>query len=502
MPSASSNDVTGGLRRNVLSLFAGGLLGKAVAVVRELLLAAAYGTSSVTAAFRIAQTTTLVPLTLLTGDVLSSGFLPLYARTRGESRERADMLYRLIQLSMTGLTVIVALIAFLTADGVVSAVGPGLPPETRALAVHMTQLMVLGLPFYVSGSIASYFTLAHGRPQLVSLRATLQSMGLLLGIAAAVLMDRPEALAAGFLTGNVVIWLVALIYVRNSRLLYSAFKWPGRGLALEVLKPFYRVILGLLTIPFFIVAMETSERIFASFLGDRVVAATEFANFVTDTAVTLLSWPLGLAGLASLRGDGDDEIEARRRVGSLTPIALLLGIPLTVVLAIYAREVIAILYERGSFGAESTDTTARLLVGFAVGLWAQILGYIYMRIYSGLMLVRKLIWIQSSAVASCIAVMSLAVLTADPLWIGLGGSAYGLTLLVASAYGLRVIGTMTWWLFLLMPGALLMLGVSLLVPAGSLVETSVSVLLCLTVWTGYVLAIPAARQRIVSLVKR
>ena len=79
--------------RAALKLATGSVIGKLSGVLREILLATAFGTGAVASAARASQTATLVPVEFFAANALSAGFLPLYSSIEKEGRERVIGLF-------------------------------------------------------------------------------------------------------------------------------------------------------------------------------------------------------------------------------------------------------------------------------------------------------------------------------------------------------------------------------------------------------------------------
>ncbi|KAF0111065.1 MAG: hypothetical protein FD149_2566 [Rhodospirillaceae bacterium] len=121
----------------------------------------------------------------------------------------------------------------------------------------------------------------------------------------------------------------------------------------------------------------------------NLVIDTIFASLIFDGAVSFLYYadrvsqlPLGVVGVAvgtallplmsrQLRaGDEKGAIASQNRA---MEFALLLTVPAAAALVVLAEPIIAVLFERGAFGASQTHATAGALAAFALGLPAYVL---------------------------------------------------------------------------------------------------------------------------------
>jgi peptidoglycan biosynthesis protein MviN/MurJ (putative lipid II flippase) len=484
------------LRHGAAALTMGGVVGKLSGVARELYLAAAFGTSPVVAAFRIAQAATLIPTNLAANDSLSSAFLPLHGRMRRETPSDADAFYYTLQRALFVVTAGIAVALFFSASWVTAVLAPGLGPDVRRTAAQMICVMAFGIPLFVNGSMNSYLALSLGRYRPTSLRSSIQNVGLLGGVAAAAITRDGIYLAWGFTGGCAAYCMFAFVYARRRHMVVNNNAWLGWRESRRILKPFFTLMRGLLLIPLVIQGNEALERVVASFLGPQTVAATEFANFVADTFVTLIAVPLALAGMSSMSGEVDPQTAARRRATSLTPALLLVGLPISLLLSMRARGAVGVLYERGHFDAASAAATATVLTGFAIGLWAQLLGYVYTKLYSATFQVRRLVRTTCGGVAAAMATMALAIPTRHPIFIGLGGTAYGIVVTGVAASQMGVLRDLVRWLCRLVPPCALILLLAPLFPGqsiGSLLGFTAS---ALAVWGAYACLVPTVRSEV------
>ncbi|HTC69843.1 MAG TPA: lipid II flippase MurJ [Acidothermaceae bacterium] len=490
------------LRQGAAALTMGGLVGKLSGVVRELYLAAAFGTSPVVAAFRVAQTATLIPANLAANDSLSSGFLPLHARMRRSAPAEADTFYYTLQRALFAITSCIAVAMFFLAPWVTALLAPGLDHQVRQTTAQMIRVMALGIPLFVSGSMNSYLALSFGRFRPTSLRSSIQNLGLLGGVAVAAVTRNGIFLAWGFTGGCVIYCIFAFVYARKQRLPEAKPAWLGWRESGRVLRPFFMLMRGLLLIPLVVQVNEAFERVVASFLGPQTVAATEFANFVADTFVTLIAVPLALAGMASIGGEVEPLVEARRRANSLTPALLLVGLPISVLLSLRARGAVDVLYERGHFDAASAAATATVLTGFALGLWAQLLGYVYAKLYSATFQVRRLVRTTCCGVAAGMATMALAIPTRQPVFIGLGGTVCGIVVTAVAAVQMGVVRDLVGWVCRLAPACALVVLLSRFFPGRSMWSLAEFGVSALAVWAVYICMVPTVRLQVRKMLRR
>ncbi|PRY11419.1 lipid II flippase MurJ [Kineococcus rhizosphaerae] len=482
------------MRQAVRRLVLGGLVGKLLGLLREVLLAAAYGTGAPVTATRVAQTATLSPVDLFTADVLTAGFLPLH---RGLDPARAAVLFRGLRTALWALAAVLTVGLLAGARPVVGLVAPGLDPSTAASAALFLQLTALGIPSYLQFSLLSYLEMSHGGFTLSSVRATVQNAGLIASLAAAWLLHRPVLVATGFAAAYLGLHAWGHVSLRRRGLLPPVFHVePGVGR--ELRHRLWVRLRPLLLLPVVLQSSVVLERVVASLLGEEVVAAVDYARFVATTGVNLLAVPLGLAGLAVLAGL--DASAARARLAPVLPGLLLVVVPASVVLVVGAAPVVEVLYARGAFDARAVRTSAAVLAGFGVGFWAQSTAYV---------LVKALNAAGRNAVAALALVAGLLVTVAvnvglhgvlGPVTLGLATSAGSVVTTVVAARALGVGGFLLRWTASCLPVAVVAGCAAHVVPWGGLPGCAAIGAVVLAVFAGACALVPGWRRVVRGLV--
>lgn len=435
------------MRDAVRRLVLGGLFGKVLGLVREVLLAAAYGTGVPATASRVAQTGTLVPVDFFTADVLSAGFLPMHKELLSRDPERAATLYRGVRTGLWLLSgvLLVGLVVF--AGPVVRLVAPGLDTGTAQTSARFLQVMALGIPSYLQFSLLSYLEMSHGGFRLSSTRATVQNLGMIASLGLAWVLGQPVLLASGFAAAYLGLHVWGHASLRRRGFLPPAGSSGGRELALRL----WRRLRPLLLLPVVLQGSVVTERIVASLLGDQVVAAVDYARFVAATGVNLLAVPLGLAGLAAL--SGVDVGVARERLAGILPGLLLVVAPISVVLTVGSAPVVEVLYARGAFDATAVTTSAAVLTGFGVGFWAQSCAYVLVKALNAAGRNRMA---AGSLIAGLVVTsgLNLALHAAlGPVALGLAASAGSVVTTVVAGWALGVGGVLLRWVLGCLPVA-------------------------------------------------
>jgi peptidoglycan biosynthesis protein MviN/MurJ (putative lipid II flippase) len=365
--------------RAVRTLMLGGVAGKALGVVRELLTASLFGTGPIAVAYRLAQAAFLIPMNGLLSDALSAGFTPAYARSGMEHTARGRAVFAGMHAVVLTGSMLVALALALLAAPWVRLLAPGFDESTGSLAARMVVVLALGVPLYAAVSVYAAAGIAAGEPWLAAARASWQNACVLGGTLLAWWRGEPIYIAAGFVAAYALLALAGagMAYRRGLSFWPRRSEWSG---ALAELAPVGRAVRLLLLVPLLIQLHLVIERRVASIVSPDAVAALDYARFLSETALLLLAMPFGVAGLGALAPLADDRFRelAARSLRTL----LYAGVPLSLAAALHAEPIVRFVYERGAFGAESVAATTAVLQWSAPGLWGALVGYAGVRFLS------------------------------------------------------------------------------------------------------------------------
>ena len=190
------------------------------------------------------------------------------------------------------------------------------------------------------------------------------------------------------------------------------------------------------------------ERLLASALVVGTVASLDYARTLTDSALLLVSQPVGYAVLsAGPRPNAGAQVDALAR-----PI-LAFAVPISMFLMMFAPEIVSLVFARGAFNAHAVLLTSEALQGISVGLWAATLGWILVRILNStgrnaLAATILAIAYGANAIADVVSVPLLG-----SLGLGLSEAVRGIVLLVGTALALRCGARLARLIALAVPGA-------------------------------------------------
>ena len=381
------------LRRIALIVAVATALSKLAGLVRQQVIAAAFGVGAAYDAYNYAYVLPgflLILLGGINGPFHSAMVSVLARRPREEGAHVLAAINTLVGAGLLGVTVLL----LLAADPLISLLGPGLDPERHAIAVLQLRWMapmalfagLIGLGFGALNA-ADVFWLPSVSPLLSSV-AVIGGIALLWWQVGGAILSPSTALIGGIVlaasttVGAVLQWLIQLPALSREGLNKPQLVWdwkdPGVREVLKVMGP-ATLSSGMLQINVFV------SLFFASGMP-AAAAGLGYANLLVQTPLGLLSNALLVPLLpvyARLTAPEDrPELIARIRQGLMLSNASML--PLGALMVGLAVPIVALIYERGAFNSEAADLVGQLLMAYGIGMPAYLARDVLVRVFYAL----------------------------------------------------------------------------------------------------------------------
>lgn len=344
------------------------LLSRLIGYVREMVLADQVGISPEMDAYRAAFQLPDILNYLLAGGALSIAFIPLYTRARERNGQAAAERLLATVLGTLGMAALVAtVLLFRYAEPLVDLQFAGFDADTRALTVRLTRIVLPAQVFFVTGGVLRAVLMAEGRfaaqaAAPLVYNAAIIAGGLALGRGA-------EGFAWGALAGAILgPFAIALgDLMRTSRIRIRIAPADREFLAYMLVALPLMIGVSLLTVD------EWYERWFGDDVGQGVIASLGYARQLMLAPVAVVGQAVAAAALPtlSLLYSEGRHAELNRTVLRTLEASLALAVLLGAGLFAVAHPAVAVLFERGAFGAGDTAVVAGLLriLSFAVPAW-------------------------------------------------------------------------------------------------------------------------------------
>lgn len=354
------------------------LISKVFGLVREQIVAAAYGVGPIVNAYAFAY---VIPgfLLILLGGINGPFHSALVSVLAKKNQKEAAPLIETVTTIVTLIFLIVTFILIIYARNFIDLLAPGLDKEVRLLAIQQLQMMAPLAVF--AGLIGIGFGSLNASDQywLPSISPLFSSLTIVIGVGGLYWwlgdeINNPEYLVLGSmmlagttLAGGIWQWLAQQFAQVKSGIstLKFRFDWgvEGVGDVIKVMAP-ATLSSGMLHINVY------TDLYFASYLPNAA-AAMRYANFIVLTPVGIISNMILVPFLPIFSRltapENWEELKLRIRQGLvLTALTML---PLTAIFSALSNEIVRIIYERGVFKADSSAVVAPVLFVYGLGMF-------------------------------------------------------------------------------------------------------------------------------------
>ena len=369
------------------------LISKVFGLVREQVIAAAFGVGPVVNAYAFAY---VIPgfLLILLGGINGPFHSALVSVLAKRNQREAAPLVESVTTLVTFFLLLITVILIIYASKFIDLLAPGLDPQVRAIAI--SQLRIMAPLAMLAGLIGIGFGTLNAADQywLPSISPLFSSLTIVVGVGLLLWqlgdkINSPEyvplggmILAVTTLAGGVWQWLAQQIAQINSGIskLKFRFDWkmPGVQEVIKVMLP-ATMSSGMLHINVY------TDLFFASYL-ENAAAAMRYANFIVLTPVGILSNMILVPFLPVFSRlaapENWDQLKVRIRQGLL--LTALSMLPLTAIFMALSKPIVRIIYERGVFKTDASAIVAPVLVAYGMGMFFYLARDVLVRVFYAL----------------------------------------------------------------------------------------------------------------------
>ena len=341
---------------------------KVLGMLRDVLLANGYGTTSAAVAFDTASRLPVLIFDFVIGGVITASFIPVFnellvKKGKDEALKFANLYVNVILV----ITLLISVAGVLLASPLVTFLAPDIEAETHVMAVSLTRVMFpmiifTGLAFSFVGILQSFgkFLL----PAVISLVSNLimvlyfltldsrfgiwgLAAAMVLGWAAQAVIQMPSAFSLGFRFRPTLKF--GNPYLKKSLLMALPI------LVSTWVQPFCNLL---------------NTRFASSIDGGSAITAIGYANRLYIVIVGVFSFVatnllFPFLSKAEAKGDGE---ESRRIANTSIRLLLLVILPICAGVFVLSLPVCTLIYQRGEFTARDSAVTAQALAYFALGM--------------------------------------------------------------------------------------------------------------------------------------
>jgi len=355
------------------------LLAQALGLLRQIVIAAEFGTTEVMDAYLVALT--MVGLIQLWVSLpINQVLMPMFRHDLARQGERTA--WANISVLFNNFSIVLVLVVALgwfAAPYVVQFVGLGLAEDMKAVSTTLTQIMMVSVLLMGMGTAFSQILFAYERFLLPGLAGGMDN---LMGIVVLLALSNSYGiygLAAAFVIGDLALLCLQLPILWEKRKLYVT--------QVNLRHP-EMIEMGKLSVPLLLSTGGTqvervTDRIFASLLPVGSLSALAFAHRLIGVLQDFFIDPLQQATFPHFtKLSAEEQFNTlSRQLFSYLRIVFFLTLPIAVGVMMIAEDVVRVLYQRGAFDETSVQLTSQALFFYAIGFPAQALSRILNRTY-------------------------------------------------------------------------------------------------------------------------
>lgn len=378
--SAPAGTTRTSLARSAIIVGLAFVLSRILGLVREMVLANQFGTTSTmdayVSAFRIPD---LLFLVVIAGS-FGAAFIPVFGEYIAKGDEERAWRLASAVLTWAGIVVLaLSLIIFVFARPLMGIVAPGFDEETTTLAVDLMRILLLSPIFLGTGIAFKGILEAQHQFTWPAFAPLIYNVAIIIGAIGFAPTYGIQAVAWAVILGALGHMLIQLPSVLRSGLVFRpTLNRQVDGLA-EVGRLLGPRIIGLAAFQVNFIAINA----FASTLTSERVSALNYSwqllmlpHGVLALSISTVIFPT----LAELYSTGDDAGFRSTLDRTLRPL-LFLSIPASAGLFLVREPIARLIYESGTFDERSTELVAAPLAWFAAGLVGYALTEILTRVF-------------------------------------------------------------------------------------------------------------------------
>jgi putative peptidoglycan lipid II flippase len=354
------------------------ILSRVLGFVRDVLIAAVLGTSSVADAFFVAFRVPNMFRRLFAEGAFDAAFIPLFAkRLHAEGPPAAQAFAGQALAGLTLVLVVFTVLAEIAMPWLMLLLAPGFASDAAKfdLAVMLARI---ALPYLVFMSLVALYSgvlNAFGRFAIAALAPTLLNVVLIIVLLALVAFRSGQTTA-----GIALAWAITASGVLQVIVVALAAARIGMRVPIERphLTPDMRRLMTLSAPGVIAGGMAQLTMVISNIIAtlqDRVVSWLYYADRIFQLPLGVIGVAIGVVLLPDLShklrsGDHDAVLASENRA---LEFALLLTMPSAIALFIASGPIMCVLFERGAFTAADTQATAAMLSALALGLPAYVM---------------------------------------------------------------------------------------------------------------------------------
>lgn len=356
------------LAQAALVVLTGFLASRLLGVVRNIVIAAHFGTGNEYSAYLAAIAVPDTVFQVLVGGAVGSAFIPVFQRylASGDEEEAWRLTSSVINFGVLvagGAALVLGIFASPVMDVLLAG---NKDPAFRDLAANLTRILLISPAIFAASTFCASVLNSFHRFAVAALAPLMYNLAIIGG---AVFLSGPlgiRGLAIGAVVGACLHLLVQVPALAQLHMRWRPIVDLGQSGVREVARLFTPRVLGLGVVQ---LNKVLSTVLFASFLVQRSMAYLDYAWLMIMTPLAL-AMAVGTAVFPTLSESSTLKRQTQLQQVFLLSLRMILfvTIPASIGLMVLGQQIIRLFFEHGEFTAASTEATAYALVFFAIGL--------------------------------------------------------------------------------------------------------------------------------------
>ena len=348
------------------------VLSNLVGLVRQILVSRAFGTDTSLDAFYAAATLPDLLFNLMAGGALASAFIPTF--TGFLSKENREGAWKLASsvMNISGLALaffsgLSALFAPQLVQHVLFVLKPELDPALQTLTTNLLRIILIAPAIFGISGLCMAILNTHQKFLMPALAPVFNWIGWIIGIIFLVPKFGIYGLAWGYVLGALMhlgIQIPGLLKLTGQRYFPTfGFKDPAMYNVARLMGP---RLLGVMAVQVNFVI----NAIIAASLGEGSLSAINVARMVMTMPLFVIAQSIATAALPTfaMQVSRGELSEMRSSLAATLRGIFLLSIPSTLGLILLRQPLVAALFQRGAFDANSTEMVSWALMWYTAGL--------------------------------------------------------------------------------------------------------------------------------------
>ncbi|MDX9911542.1 MAG: murein biosynthesis integral membrane protein MurJ [Phycisphaerales bacterium] len=368
------------------------LVSRIAGLARDLATVRIFGDTAIGSAFAAAWAIPNLFRRLFGEGALAAAFVPEYARLDHDDTQARDALASVTVLLLTLVTSLITL----AGEAIVLVLLLTLPPDPeRDLSLRLVMVMLPFMPVICVCAILGGMLQVHGRFGPSAAAPILLNVFVIASAAPFMVWRDLGAITAAYVVGvasvlSGVAQLAWFAWALKGRVQWTRVVGPARDAGRRMLKRLGPVAIGLGTLQVN-ATIDTLIAMWPNWVGPTMLGRTypldAASNSILSYTQRLYQFPLGVFGIAvataafpALSRHARNADRFREVLVNGLRLSLFIGLPASVGLWLVREDLCAVMFSGGGgFSEEGVERAARVLSGYAMGVWAYSLNHVLTR---------------------------------------------------------------------------------------------------------------------------